>query len=173
MKTQEIMTIKSEVERLYGTTDFPIDWSEDRNGAEFGYVKCPNIEAHTSANKFRDCRIYISGYPNFFCQHVSCHEATKMHSNNLFWELGNLGLIDDKPKEMTSEQSERFQRTCAHQKKAAAISRITPWIREKKAWPLEQIKADSRPIKDQWQEFLDLWPQDDVLWCGETHHSTA
>ncbi len=168
---QEIMTLKSEVERMYSTTDFPIDWSVDNKGAEFGYVKCPNIDMHTSPNKFRDCVIYIDGFPNFHCQHESCREANRMHSSNLAWELGNLGLIDTEPKKMTSAQTERFKEKCAHLKKAEAIARQTDWIRERYAWPVAQIKAVSRPIKNQWQEFLSLWPEDDVMWCGETHHS--
>ena len=168
---QEKMTVKSEVEARYAKADFPIEWNVDFNGAEFGYVQCPNIGMHTKPNKHRDCRIYIDGYPNFHCTHESCREANKHHSNGLAWELGNLGLIDTEPKKPTKEQSERFQQKLAHQKKAEAILRQTDDIRNRFNWPIDQIKAESRQSKNGWQDFLSLWPENDVMWCGDIHHS--
>lgn len=61
-----------------------IDWTTSTQG----YCQCPGIEAHTTADQPRDCRVCVDGAPNVYCHHTSCRVAVDEMNRRLPREIG-------------------------------------------------------------------------------------
>jgi hypothetical protein len=70
------LTLRAKIaERILGS----IEWKRDSEG----FLPCPNIEAHTTGDGARDCRVTIDGVPTLFCLHAHCAPGTKAKPGGL------------------------------------------------------------------------------------------
>ncbi len=151
---------KFDLEKLVG----PIEWQREGKG----FIQCPAEDLHTTPTKLKDTILYMDNVPTIFCLHNQCKAVVKEANVALRAALRGKAWH---PKELTEEQKEARERRWDLERQARRLAKHKDWVHEKYEWPVEAIVSDSLPIADPWQQFLSIWPEDDIMWCGEPNYS--
>lgn len=138
----------------------PVHWVREGKG----FITCPGEELHTSPTKGKDCIIYMDKVPTVFCLHQQCKAVVRETNVALRAALRGEGWTS---KELTPEQKKAYWERQELERKARRLARHKDEVLAKYAWPV----SDSTPIPDPWPQFLTLWPEADIMWCGQPHHS--
>lgn len=151
------------------------------------YCTCPGQANHTNANGARDCKVYglDAGAPTIYCVHLSCAGAVddanyKLRRAIALDEMPELrsskgGGLDFRPKTAATwtppTRSEIDQAALAAEEAALEAEEALPGILRDYQWDF----ADSAPIPadpdDQFDKFLSLFREDDVLWIANNNES--
>ena len=146
-----------------------IEW-DDKNPNK-GYLECPGIEFHTEPGGPKDCAVFINGTITLTCFHVGCAEYLAKCNKYLRGEMRK--NFDWKPPKATPEQIAARQRRAALKQEAQRLEIKREEILKNYAWSVDEIKAASAPITNQWHQFLELWEPGDILWSGTKYDSSA
>lgn len=160
------MTINDKIEEVLGSRLGPLEWSAD---GKFAYCKCPGEHLHTSPSGKKHTRVFADEFPNFDCRHDSCKKVCDEHGEALRTVLGDVGLFERKP--LTAEQRQEWEKRTAAQKQSRRYAQNLQWVLEEYEWPVSAIRSASAEITDPHAQFLDLWPAETLVWCGEPWHS--
>jgi len=156
-------TINEEVDRMFG----PIDWCQ----TSMGYMVCPGEEFHSAPSGHKDCVIYTNKVPTITCFHTSCKGEVESANIRLRKGLSDGAYTHSK---RTKEQLERIKHRKALEHKERRLASNKEQILETYAWPVQEIiESSPNPIVNEWGQFLSLYDDDDVLWCGQPFHSGA
>ena len=142
----------------------PIEWVREGKG----YITCPAEDLHSTPTKRKDTILYTDKVPTIFCLHAQCKASIREANVALRAALRGEGWVPKKP---TAAQREAYARRRELQLNCQRLAKYKNEVLDRYAWPVSDIVKDSAPITDEWQQFLALWPDTDVMWCGEPTHS--
>lgn len=153
-----------------------VTWNEP----DAGYCRCPGIDLHTNPNGTRDCRVIVSGAPTIFCLHSSCAGAVDDMNRRLRSEVGKAECSKQpgswKRRPPTLQEIERKREAEAKQRLAARSKvSLAQIIAEHgkdpaDAWEESPVRL-TEDAKNDWRLLLQLFPQEGVLWIGDTKDS--
>lgn len=138
----------------------PIEWVREGKG----YIMCPAEELHSTPTKRKDTILYTDNVPTIFCLHSQCKGAIREANVALRAALRGEGWTPKKP---TAEQREAYARRQELTCKCERLAKYKEEVLDRYAWPVSDILKDSAPITDEWQQFLNLWPESDIMWSGD------
>lgn len=148
---------------------------------ENGYVRCPGIDLHTTANAESDCKIFFNedGSVIAYCLHQSCGDSTR-ELNAALAEFRSLGgsTTPISTQVNTAMRMERW-RSAERERERRKIKAMLPGILKDSAWPVTQIIAESPekidfPEKDHWKGLMVcLFFKEEILWCGRDEHDSG
>jgi hypothetical protein len=153
-----------------------VTWTE----TDTGYCGCPGADLHTNPNGPRDCRVIVSGAPTVYCLHSSCAGAVEDANRRLRSEIGKAECSRNgaplRPRQPTAEEIERKRQA---ERKAQLANRSKMSLAQIIAghgknpvdlWEESPVRL-MEDTKNDWHLLVQLFPQDGVLWIGDTKDS--
>jgi hypothetical protein len=158
-------------ERVLGT----VQWENP----VLGFCTCPGAAAHTTPTGRKDCRVSLDEVPTVYCFHTHCAGALQNANKRLrrsLWDaskalptFGEASAVA--PNQSASPPSEADARDSSLNEHVRAL---IPGLQKDQNWPLEEIIRSS-PVSltnvdpsEQFRLWLKLWPEDAVIWTGDT-----
>jgi hypothetical protein len=153
-----------------------VTWTE----VDTGYCRCPGADLHTNPNGPRDCRVIVSGAPTVYCLHSSCAGAVEDANRRLRSAIGKAECARNgvalRPRQPTAEEIERKRQAdrnrCLVERSKMSLAQIIAEHGKDPAdlWEESPVRLLEDASND-WRLLLQLFPQDGVLWIGDTKDS--
>jgi len=165
---------------------------------EKGFCRCPGVALHTNKSAARrvperpgrDCRVFLERpAPTVFCVHSSCQAAVSDMNHKLRSEVGKHEaatardggcapvLPSPKNKRRSKEEVEQEREDLRKRALATRAQNALPQIVRDWAWDRAGMWEDSEDIPEspleQARKVVRLFPDGDVVWCGEFKDSIA
>jgi hypothetical protein len=153
-----------------------VTWTE----VDTGYCRCPGMDLHSNPNGQRDCRVIVSGAPTVYCLHSSCGGAVEEANRRLRSAIGKAECAKQpgswKPRAPTAQEIERRRQAerkrCLAERSKISLAQIIAQHGKDPAdlWEESPVRLQE-DARDDWRLLLQLFPEDGVLWIGDTKDS--